>query len=255
MPATSSRTRPRASRPSSTNLPAGLEAEVTGPAGFTTDAIDVFNDINGTLLYATAALVLILLIVIYRSPIFWLIPFFAVVLAEVSSRGFGYLLAEAGVTVTGQSGGILPVLVFGAGTDYALLDGLAISRGAAPPRGQARRDPRRPAPHLPGDPRLRRNRDGGAVDPVSGRGQRHRRTRPDRRDGDRPGDGLDAHHAAGAPDRVRAPGVLALHPALRQPGSRRDPRRLAAGRRVGGPRAAPRPGSERPPCSRCWRSA
>ena len=104
-----------------TNLPAGLEAEVTGPAGFTTDAVDVFNDINGTLLYATAALVLILLIVIYRSPIFWLIPFFAVVLAEVSSRGFGYLLAEAGVTVTGQSGGILPVLVFGAGTDYALL--------------------------------------------------------------------------------------------------------------------------------------
>ncbi|MGH2963167.1 MAG: MMPL family transporter, partial [Solirubrobacterales bacterium] len=42
-------------------------------------------------------------------------------LAEVTSRGLGYLLAEAGVTVTGQSGGILPVLVFGAGTDYALL--------------------------------------------------------------------------------------------------------------------------------------
>jgi RND superfamily putative drug exporter len=103
------------------DLPSGLEAEVTGPAGFTTDAIDVFNDIDGTLLYATAALVLLLLIVIYRSPIFWMIPFFAVVLAEVSSRGFGYLLAEAGVTITGQSGGILPVLVFGAGTDYALL--------------------------------------------------------------------------------------------------------------------------------------
>jgi RND superfamily putative drug exporter len=102
-------------------LPSGLEAEVTGPAGFSADAIDVFGDIDGTLLYATAALVLLLLIVIYRSPIFWTIPFFAVVLAEVSSRGFGYLLAEAGVTITGQSGGILPVLVFGAGTDYALL--------------------------------------------------------------------------------------------------------------------------------------
>jgi putative drug exporter of the RND superfamily len=104
-----------------TNLPSGLEAEVTGPAGFSTDAIEVFNDIDGTLLYATAGLVLLLLIVIYRSPIFWMIPFFAVVIAEVSSRGFGYLLAEAGVTITGQSGGILPVLVFGAGTDYALL--------------------------------------------------------------------------------------------------------------------------------------
>jgi putative drug exporter of the RND superfamily len=103
------------------SLPSGLEAEVTGPAGFAADAVEVFNDINGTLLLATAALVLVLLIVIYRSPIFWMIPFFSVLLAEITSRGLGYLLADAGVTVTGQSGGILPVLVFGAGTDYALL--------------------------------------------------------------------------------------------------------------------------------------
>jgi putative drug exporter of the RND superfamily len=103
------------------SLPNGLEAKVTGPAGFSADAVEVFNDINGTLLFATAGLVLLLLIVIYRSPIFWMIPFFSVLLAEVTTRGLGYLIAEAGVTVTGQSGGILPVLVFGAGTDYALL--------------------------------------------------------------------------------------------------------------------------------------
>jgi putative drug exporter of the RND superfamily len=103
------------------SLPGGLEAKVTGPAGFSADAVEVFNDINGTLLFATAGLVLLLLIVIYRSPIFWMIPFFSVLLAEVTTRGLGYLIAEAGVTVTGQSGGILPVLVFGAGTDYALL--------------------------------------------------------------------------------------------------------------------------------------
>jgi RND superfamily putative drug exporter len=102
-------------------LPSGLEAEVTGPAGFSADAIDVFDAIDGTLLYATALVVLILLIVIYRSPIFWLIPFFCVILAESTTQGLGYLLAEAGVTVTGQSAGILSVLVFGAGTDYALL--------------------------------------------------------------------------------------------------------------------------------------
>src|SRR6185436_4048266 len=46
---------------------------------------------------------------------------FTVVFAETSARGLGYLLAEAGVTINGQSAGILPVLVFGAGTDYALL--------------------------------------------------------------------------------------------------------------------------------------
>ena len=103
------------------SLPRGLEAKVTGPAGFSSDAVEVFKDINGTLLFTTAGLVLLLLIVIYRSPIFWLIPFFSVLLAEFVTRGLGYLLAEAGVTVNGQSGGILPVLVFGAGTDYALL--------------------------------------------------------------------------------------------------------------------------------------
>ena len=99
----------------------GLEVEVTGAAGFGADAIEVFGDINGTLLLAAGGLVLVLLILIYRSPIFWAIPFFTVLFAETASRGFGYLLAEAGVTINGQTGGILPVLVFGAGTDYALL--------------------------------------------------------------------------------------------------------------------------------------
>ena len=48
-------------------------------------------------------------------------PLFAVAFAEVTVRGDRLRLAEAGVTVTGQTAGILPVLVFGAGTDYALL--------------------------------------------------------------------------------------------------------------------------------------
>ncbi len=100
---------------------AGLTVKVTGAAGYGADAIKVFGNINGTLLLATALIVLILLVFIYRSPIFWAIPFFTVLLAESSARGFGYLIAEAGVTINGQSGGILPVLVFGAGTDYALL--------------------------------------------------------------------------------------------------------------------------------------
>jgi RND superfamily putative drug exporter len=99
----------------------GREVEVTGAAGFGADAIKVFETLNGTLLAAAGGLVLILLVLIYRSPIFWTIPFFTVLFAEFSSRGFGYLLAKAGVTINGQSGGILPVLVFGAGTDYALL--------------------------------------------------------------------------------------------------------------------------------------
>ncbi|MGZ4249528.1 MAG: MMPL family transporter [Solirubrobacteraceae bacterium] len=98
-----------------------LTVKVSGPAGFSRDAVNVFSSINGTLLLATAGLVFVLLIIIYRSPIFWFIPLFSVLMAEAFSRFCGWAIAEAGVTVNGQSAGILPVLVFGAGTDYALL--------------------------------------------------------------------------------------------------------------------------------------
>ncbi|MET0604633.1 MAG: MMPL family transporter [Baekduia sp.] len=99
----------------------GLQVKVTGPAGFSADAIKVFEGINGTLLAAAGSLVLLLLILIYRSPFFWFFPLLAVVFGEMASRGFGYFLTEAGVTVNGQSSSILSVLVLGAGTDYALL--------------------------------------------------------------------------------------------------------------------------------------
>jgi putative drug exporter of the RND superfamily len=101
--------------------PPGLKVEITGAAGFAADAVEVFESINGTLVAATALLVFVLLIIIYRSPIFWLIPFFSVIVAEAGSRGVGYILSELGVTITGQTSSILTVLVFGAGTDYALL--------------------------------------------------------------------------------------------------------------------------------------
>jgi RND superfamily putative drug exporter len=99
----------------------GLQVRVTGPAGFSADAIKVFEGINGTLLAAAGLLVLILLIIIYRSPFFWFFPLLAVIFGEVASRGLGYVVTQLGVTVNGQSSSILSVLVLGAGTDYALL--------------------------------------------------------------------------------------------------------------------------------------
>ena len=94
---------------------------MTGPAGFSADAAKAFEGINSTLLLVTAGLVFVLLVLIYRSPIFWMLPLFTVLLAESVVRGLGTLLADAGVVINGQTGGILLVLVFGAGTDYALL--------------------------------------------------------------------------------------------------------------------------------------
>ncbi|MEA2137438.1 MAG: putative drug exporter of the superfamily [Solirubrobacteraceae bacterium] len=99
----------------------GLEIKVTGGAGFSADAIKVFEGINGTLLLAAFVLVLVLLILIYRSPIFWFFPILAVGFAEVATRAIGYELTTLGVTVNGQSSSILSILVLGAGTDYALL--------------------------------------------------------------------------------------------------------------------------------------
>lgn len=72
--------------------PAGLQAKVTGPAGISYDAAEVFSGLDGTLLLVTASLVFVLLVVIYRSPIFWIIPLLSVGLAETTVRGLGYLL-------------------------------------------------------------------------------------------------------------------------------------------------------------------
>ncbi|HET7053468.1 MAG TPA: MMPL family transporter [Solirubrobacterales bacterium] len=101
--------------------PPGLAVKVTGGAGFSADAIEVFEGINGTLLLAAVSLVIFLLIAIYRSPMFFFIPLVAVLFAETLSRSIGYGVSELGVTINGQSSSIMSVLVLGAGTDYALL--------------------------------------------------------------------------------------------------------------------------------------
>ena len=100
--------------------PDGARVSVTGAAGFTTDTEEVFGAVNSRLLAATAGLVFLLLVLTYRSPVFWLLPMGAVFAAEFLTRAGGTALAEAGLAVNGQSAGILLVLVFGAGTDYAL---------------------------------------------------------------------------------------------------------------------------------------
>lgn len=101
--------------------PDRLHVAVTGPAAFSTDLKNVFTGADIRLLMVAGGLVLFLLILIYRSPIFWAIPFFTVLLAEGACRGMAALLGEAGLTINGENAGILSVLVFGAATDYALL--------------------------------------------------------------------------------------------------------------------------------------
>jgi putative drug exporter of the RND superfamily len=101
---------------------AGMSSHVTGPAGYAGDFGDVFAGFDSTLLYITAGIVIIILLLTYRSPILWALPLMVVFVSLTAAQAVIYLLAEhAGLTVNGQSAFILTVLVFGAGTDYALL--------------------------------------------------------------------------------------------------------------------------------------
>ena len=102
--------------------PTGLTAQVTGPAGISADLAKVFEGANFRLLGTTALVVALLLILTYRSPVLWLIPLTIVGLADqVAGSAATHLLNALGMTFDGSTTGILSVLVFGAGTDYALL--------------------------------------------------------------------------------------------------------------------------------------
>ena len=97
-------------------------AYVTGEAGFAADQAAALEGIDETLLIATLILVLVLLLLIYRSPVIALVPLLVVGIAYVVAAGVVYAGAQAGLyQATGQATAILIVLMFGAGTDYCLL--------------------------------------------------------------------------------------------------------------------------------------
>lgn len=104
------------------DLPDGMTAEITGGAGFAADTASAFEGADVRLLLVTAAVVAFLLLLTYRSPTLWLVPLIVVGLAdrvaasllELAAQGFDF-------TLDGSTSGITSVLVFGAGTNYALL--------------------------------------------------------------------------------------------------------------------------------------
>jgi len=99
-----------------------LQVNVTGPGGILADLIKVFGAIDIQLLGATLLVVILILIVVYRSPFIWVLPIISALLANAMAGAVVYALANADIIVlNGQSQGILTVLVIGAATDYALL--------------------------------------------------------------------------------------------------------------------------------------
>ena len=120
----------------------GLEIRVTGPAGFSADAIKVFEQINGSLIGAAFLLVFVLLIFIYRSPILLWFPLLTVAFAEITTRGIGWALDRGG------GDGERPVLLDPVGPRarrghrLRAADRGPLPRGAAQARGPHRGDDR-----------------------------------------------------------------------------------------------------------------
>jgi RND superfamily putative drug exporter len=106
----------------STGLPPGVTAQVTGGAGFGADLSNSFSGANTKLLIVTVVVVTILLLITYRSPILWVVPLFVVGFADqLAAKVIALLSQHTDLAVNGSTTGIVTVLVFGAGTDYALL--------------------------------------------------------------------------------------------------------------------------------------
>ena len=100
----------------------GATIHLAGPGGQANDSAESFKGLDGSLMGITLIVVIVILLVTYRSPVLWILPILSAVVALASSMGLIYVLAKyAGLTVTGQSQAILTILVLGASTDYALL--------------------------------------------------------------------------------------------------------------------------------------
>lgn len=100
----------------------GVRVYLTGPEGFEVDIAAVFAGADFTLLLTTVIVVAVLLLITYRSPWLWLVPLVVIGLADALAGIIARQVASAvGVQLDASITGILSVLVFGAGTNYALL--------------------------------------------------------------------------------------------------------------------------------------
>ena len=100
-------------------LPATVQ--VTGPAGILADAIVVFQSFDFRVSAITIVLVLVILLIIYRSPLLALLPVITVGVALTVAQSIAALLADNfDLALNGQVTAIMAVLMFGAGTDFTL---------------------------------------------------------------------------------------------------------------------------------------
>ncbi|MFA5919057.1 MAG: MMPL family transporter [Candidatus Nanopelagicaceae bacterium] len=100
----------------------GFISHVTGIGALISDLFGAFGGIDSSLLFTTLGVVSFILIIVYRSPVLWILPLLSAIFALSTAGGVVYLLAKSKIiALNGQAQGILTILVLGAATDYALL--------------------------------------------------------------------------------------------------------------------------------------
>lgn len=98
-----------------------LKFEITGPAGIASDTITLFKNADLVLMFATIGLILLILIIIYRSPLLAIIPLvIAGIVYQVVDRILGLAAQNEWFVVDKQALSIMMILLFAVLTDYCL---------------------------------------------------------------------------------------------------------------------------------------
>lgn len=100
---------------------AGMQLEITGPAGISSDTTTLFKNADIVLMLTTIALIFIILIIIYRSPILAVTPLIiAGIVYGVVDRVLGLAGKMGWFAVDSAAVSIMLVLLFAVLTDYSL---------------------------------------------------------------------------------------------------------------------------------------
>lgn len=100
--------------------PEGLDHHLTGLPGLAADQAEGLTQSFETTAIASTLLVLIILVIVYRSIVAALVPLVTIAIAFLVARGAVALIADAGFEVSSLIETFMVVMVFGAGTDYCL---------------------------------------------------------------------------------------------------------------------------------------
>lgn len=98
----------------------GMSFYITGPAGIAGDTLKLFEQADVVLLLATIAIILVLLIAIYRSPLLAFIPLLATVIVYQVVNQSVALLGAGGLEINNSTTSIMSILLFAAVIDYSL---------------------------------------------------------------------------------------------------------------------------------------